>query len=73
MSATRQIPPGALTQGRNLLKRAHPRGKPIILIGTNRMIEALLSMVNRLNPGAKSLFLAVPSLDAALDLLTQPE
>ncbi len=71
MADTAKIPAGALTQGRNLLKRAHPRGKPIILIGTNRMIEALLNMVNRLNPGDKNLLLAVPTFDDALKLLAQ--
>ena len=71
MSKTLAIPPGALAQGRYLIGKAHPRGKPIILIGKNRMISALLSMVARFNPNINHLIRTVPTLDEARKVVAQ--
>jgi hypothetical protein len=71
MSKTLAIPPGALAQGRYLIGKAHPRGKPIILIGKNRMIAALLSMATRFNPNIGSLIRTASTLDEARAIITK--
>jgi hypothetical protein len=72
MSVTRTIPPGALSQGRYLIGKAHPRGKPIILIGGNRMIAALLNMAARFNPNLTHLIRTAPTFDEAHKFVAQP-
>jgi hypothetical protein len=71
MAKTRSIPPGALAQGRYLIGKAHPRGKPIILIGKNRMIGALLNMATRFNPNIGSLIRTASTLDEAREVVTK--
>lgn len=69
MSETRAIPPGALAQSRYLIGKTHPRGKPIILIGRNRMIEALLKMASRFSPNIGSLIRTASTLDEAREFV----
>ena len=71
MSATRAVPPGALAQGRYLIGKAHPRGKPIILIGKNRMIAALLSMAARFNPNLNHLIRTASTLEEARSFIAR--
>lgn len=71
MTLTLAIPPGALAQSRYLIDKIHPRGKPIILIGKNRMIPPLLSMAARFNPSISQLIRTVPTFEEALKVVAQ--
>ncbi len=65
MTQTLAIPTSAISQARSLIDRAHPRGKPIILVGTNLVIRALLGLVSKFNPRTEELILAVTTLEEA--------
>lgn len=69
MTSTRSIPSGVLSQARWLIGRAHPRGKPIVLVGTNLVIQAMLNLVNKFNKNAGELIQAVSTLDEARELV----
>lgn len=63
------LPTGAINQGNRLVTARHPRGKPIILVGMNPIIRAMLSLVNQVNPLAETLLLAVSTMDEADEYL----
>jgi hypothetical protein len=65
LTATEGIPSGALMQARTLIRRAHPRGKPIVLVSSNMVIVAMLNLVNRFNMGATDIIKAVATLEEA--------
>jgi tRNA A37 N6-isopentenylltransferase MiaA len=65
MTSTRSIPSGVLAQARWLISRAHPRGKPIVLVGTNMVIQAMLNLVNKFNKNAPDLIMAVSTVEQA--------
>ncbi len=65
MTTTRSIPSGVLAQARWLISRAHPRGTPIVLVGTNLVIQAMLNLVNKFNLSANDLLKAVATVEEA--------
>ncbi len=71
MSMTLTVPPGVLAQGRYLVSKAHPRGKPVILISKNRMIGALLSMAARFDPNISKLIRTAPTPEEAHKVVAQ--
>lgn len=71
LSKSRTIPPGALAQSRYFVSRAHPRGKPIILIGRNHMISSLLNMAARFNPNISKLICTAPTFEEARKVIAQ--
>lgn len=67
MTTTRSVPAGVLAQARWLISRAHPLGKPIVLVGTNLIIQAMLNLVNKFNLSAGDLLKAVATVEEARD------
>jgi hypothetical protein len=71
MSKSRSIPPGALARSRYLVSKAHPRGKPIVLIGENHLIASLLNMAARFHPNIRRLICTAPTLEEAQKVIAQ--
>ncbi len=65
MTETCAIPSGALFQARTLISRAHPRGKPIMLVSTNAVVEAMYNLVSRLHVGIHDWIKLVATFDEA--------
>lgn len=71
LSASRALPPGALTHLRRATTHQHPNLGPVILVGLNRFIRAMSDMLSRIYPLAAQKVRIVATLDEAYALLAE--
>ena len=71
LNDTINIPVGALSQTRNLMRLRHPNGKPLIMVSQQQLIRTMISMIYKINPGFKRILNIVASVEEAEAYIAQ--